>query len=75
LSWVIVTLSVDSSADNATHPARYVPVFTQTSIPKTLIMINVTNPINGNFRILLMIMIAPEIFYIQNYSIENAVSG
>jgi nucleoside recognition membrane protein YjiH len=47
LSWVIVTLSVDSSADKATILAGYVPVFDQTSIPKTPIMIIETIPINS----------------------------
>ncbi|MGB3700064.1 MAG: hypothetical protein WA997_02240, partial [Anaerolineales bacterium] len=51
LSCVIVILSDDSSADKATVLAGYVPVFDQTSIPKTPIMIIENNPINVYFII------------------------
>jgi hypothetical protein len=56
---VIVTLSVDSRADNATVLAGYVPVFAQTSIPKTPITIIETKPINVNRMILFAFILAP----------------
>jgi hypothetical protein len=54
LSCVIVTLSVDSRADNATFLAGYVPVFDQTTMPKAPILMIGTKPIYEYFIIFML---------------------
>jgi hypothetical protein len=60
LSYVIVTRSVDSSAENETILAGYVPDFDQTITPKTPIMIIDSRLINANLIILFMFILAPD---------------